>query len=36
MMIIRDDGYLNHALIALGIVDQPVPIIFTNYALSYG
>jgi len=36
MMIIRDDGYLNHALLFLGVVDQPVPIIFTNYALSYG
>jgi len=36
MMIIRDEGYLNHALLALGVIDQPVPIIFTNYALSYG
>jgi spermidine/putrescine transport system permease protein len=36
MMIIRDEGYLNHALLALGLIDQPVPIIFTNYALSYG
>jgi spermidine/putrescine transport system permease protein len=36
MMIIRDDGYLNHALIRLGLVEQPVEIIYTNYALSYG
>jgi spermidine/putrescine transport system permease protein len=36
MMIIRDEGYLNHALLAIGAIDQPVPIIFTNYALSYG
>jgi len=36
MMIIRDEGYLNHALMALGLIDQPLEIIFTNYALSYG
>ncbi|HVZ02822.1 MAG TPA: ABC transporter permease [Dongiaceae bacterium] len=36
MMIIRDDGYLNHALISLGFIDQPVPIIYTNYAVAYG
>ena len=36
MMIIRDEGYLNHALLAIGAIDQPLPIIFTNYALSYG
>ena len=36
MMIIRDDGYLNHALIDLGLINQPLEIMFTNYALSYG
>ena len=36
MMIIRDEGYLNHALLAIGVIDQPLEIMFTNYALSYG
>ncbi len=36
MMIIRDEGYLNHALLAIGAIDQPLPIMFTNYSLSYG
>jgi len=30
MMIIRDEGYLNHALMALGLIDQPLEIIFTT------
>jgi spermidine/putrescine transport system permease protein len=36
MMIIRDNGYLNHALLAIGVIDQPLPIIYTNYAVGYG
>ena len=36
MMIIRDEGYLNHALMDLGLIKQPLEIMFTNYALSYG
>jgi spermidine/putrescine transport system permease protein len=36
MMIIRDEGYLNHALMDLGVINQPLEIMFTNYALSYG
>jgi spermidine/putrescine transport system permease protein len=36
MMIIRDNGYLNHALISVGVIDQPLPIIYTNYAVAYG
>jgi spermidine/putrescine transport system permease protein len=36
MMILRDEGYLNHALQKLGVIDQPIPILFTNYAVAYG
>ena len=36
MMIIRDEGYLNHALSSLGLIDRPIPIIYTNYAVAYG
>ena len=36
MMIIRDDGYLNHALISLGVIDHPLAIIYTNTAVAYG
>ncbi|HEY4161745.1 MAG TPA: ABC transporter permease [Dongiaceae bacterium] len=36
MMIIRDQGYLNHALISIGLIDHPLPIIYTNYAVAYG
>jgi spermidine/putrescine transport system permease protein len=36
MMIIRDNGYLNHALLSTGVIDQPLPIIYTNYAVAYG
>jgi spermidine/putrescine transport system permease protein len=36
MMIIRDSGYLNTILVGLHITDQPVQLLFTNYAVGYG
>jgi spermidine/putrescine transport system permease protein len=34
--VVRNEGIVNSALIALGIVDQPVQIMFTDWAILFG
>lgn len=36
MLILRDEGTLNYILQSLGIIDQPLQILFTNWAVGYG
>jgi spermidine/putrescine transport system permease protein len=36
MLIVRDQGLINHALMSLGIIDQPLIILYTNYAVALG
>ncbi len=36
MEVIRNEGILNHALIGLGIIDQPIQILFTDTAIMLG
>jgi spermidine/putrescine transport system permease protein len=34
--VIRNEGILNSALLAIGIIDQPIQIMFTDYAILFG
>ncbi len=34
--IVRNEGIVNSALIALGIIDQPIQIMFTDWAILFG
>jgi spermidine/putrescine transport system permease protein len=36
MFIIRDEGLLNNTLIALGLIDKPITILYTNFAIVLG
>lgn len=36
MLILRDEGVLNVILLKLGIIDTPLQLLFTNWAVSYG
>lgn len=36
MFIIRDEGLLNNLLIALGVIDQPITLLYTNFAIVLG
>ena len=36
MLIVRDQGLINHTLISLGIIDEPLIILYTNYAVALG
>ena len=34
--ILKDEGFLNHALMAIGVIDKPIPIFATNTAVVIG
>ncbi len=36
MFIIRDEGLLNNALMTLGLIDKPITILYTNFAIVLG
>ena len=36
MFIIRDEGLINHSLIALGVIDKPITMLYTNFAIVLG
>src|SRR5437667_3244874 len=36
MFIIRDEGLINNALLALGVIDKPITILYTNFAIQLG
>ncbi|HYV88358.1 MAG TPA: ABC transporter permease [Candidatus Polarisedimenticolia bacterium] len=36
MLIIRDEGLINDALIWLGVIDKPIVILYTNFAVLLG
>src|SRR5262249_25555842 len=36
MLIIRDQGLINDGLIGLGLIHQPIAILYTNYAILLG
>ncbi|MET1025742.1 MAG: ABC transporter permease [Dongiaceae bacterium] len=36
MMILQDQGYLNLILMKLGIIDQPLQMMYTNFSVGYG
>ena len=36
MLIIRDEGLINDALIWLGLIDKPIVILYTNFAIMLG
>ena len=36
MLIVRDQGLINHALISIGLIDEPLIILYTNYAVALG
>ncbi len=36
MMLIRDEGYINRTLMNLGLIDEPIPMIFTDGAVAFG
>jgi spermidine/putrescine transport system permease protein len=36
MLIIRDEGLINDALIGLGLIDKPIVILYTNFAIMLG
>ena len=36
MFIIRDEGLINSALMALHVIDQPIPMLYTNFAILLG
>jgi spermidine/putrescine transport system permease protein len=36
MLIVRDQGLINQALIGLGIIDKPIAILYTDFAVSMG
>jgi spermidine/putrescine transport system permease protein len=35
-VILRDDGILNNALMGVGLIATPIPIMFTDYAITIG
>jgi len=35
-VILRDDGIINNALLSLGLIGSPIPIMFTDYAIAIG
>ena len=35
-VILRDDGIINNALMNIGIITEPIPIMFTDYAICIG
>lgn len=36
MLIVRDQGLINSALLSLGVIERPMIIIYTNYAVALG
>jgi spermidine/putrescine transport system permease protein len=36
LLIIRDEGYINHGLEAVGLIDQPINILYTDFAVCLG
>ena len=36
MLIIRDEGLINHALLALHLIDKPITMLYTNFAIMLG
>ncbi|TIP53288.1 MAG: ABC transporter permease, partial [Mesorhizobium sp.] len=36
MFIIRDEGLINNALLALGVIDKPITMLYTNFAIQLG
>lgn len=36
MFIIRDEGLINHSLLALGVIDKPITMLYTNFAIVLG
>lgn len=36
MLIVRDQGLINQALIGLGFIDKPISILYTDFAVSMG
>ena len=36
MFVIRDEGLINHALIALHLIDKPITMLYTNFAIMLG
>ncbi|TIU70863.1 MAG: ABC transporter permease, partial [Mesorhizobium sp.] len=36
MFIIRDEGLINNALIGLGVIDKPITMLYTNFAIQLG
>ena len=36
MQMIRDQGIINHALISLGIIETPIEILYTEFAIMLG
>jgi spermidine/putrescine transport system permease protein len=36
MFIIRDEGLINHALMALHVIDRPITMLYTNFAIQLG
>jgi spermidine/putrescine transport system permease protein len=36
MFVIRDEGLINHALISLHIIDKPITMLYTNFAIMLG
>jgi spermidine/putrescine transport system permease protein len=36
MFIIRDEGLLNNLLIGLGVIQQPITLLYTNFAIGLG
>ena len=36
MLMLRDDGYINNTLLLLGVIDEPLILIYTNTAVAIG
>jgi spermidine/putrescine transport system permease protein len=36
MFIIRDEGLINNALMALGVIEKPITMLYTNFAIQLG
>ena len=36
MLIIRDEGLINHTLMALHLIDKPITMLYTNFAIMLG
>ena len=36
MFVIRDEGLINHALMALHVIDKPITMLYTNFAIMLG